>query len=332
MGQTAPQPIGLRRHSSPPIVQAGSTPRLDSDLLPDRFSSMTTHLIDASPYIFRAHFSMPSSLVDPEGRPAGATYGFTSFLLKLLAQEEPSHLAVAFDGSLTTSFRNEIYPEYKAKREVPPPELSAQLENCRRVAQCLGMATFIDDRLEADDLIGTLAALMLEAGQRSVIVSSDKDLAQLVSDQVTLLDFAREARFSAAEVEEKFGVRPSQIVDFLALAGDAVDNIPGVRGIGTKTAVALLQAFGDLEAIYARLDEVEKLPMRGAASVRVKLETDRDMAFLSRELATVHCQIPLAVSLEDLAYEGADHDCVEGLFTELGFDRIRQRITHWRWQ
>ena len=273
---------------------------------------------------------MPSSLVDPAGRAAGATYGFSSFLLKLLAQEEPSHLAVAFDGSLTTSFRNELYPDYKAKRETPPAELTAQLDNCRRVAECLGMATFIDDRFEADDLIGTLAALPSVAAHESVIVTSDKDLAQLVSDRVTLLDFARETHYSIHGVEEKFGVRPDQIVDLLALAGDTVDNIPGVRGVGAKTAVALLRAFGDLETLYERLDEVPELPIRGASSVRAKLEKGREMAFLSQELATVHCQIPLEVSLEDLAYQGADRDCAEALFAELGFDRIRQRITHWR--
>jgi 5'-3' exonuclease len=291
---------------------------------------MTTYLIDASPYIFRAHFSMPSSLVDPEGRPAGATYGFASFLLKLVAQEQPSHLAVAFDGSLTTSFRNELYPEYKAKRETPPEELVSQMDNCRRVAECLGMATFIDDSYEADDLVGTLSTLASGTDQKTVIVTSDKDLAQLVSESVTLLDFARETRFSISEVEEKFGVRPDQIVDLLALAGDAVDNIPGVRGVGAKTAVALLQAFGDLETLYERLDGVEELPIRGASSIRAKLESGREMAFLSQELATVHCQIPLKVTLEDLTYRGADRQCVEDFFQQLGFERIRNRITLWK--
>jgi len=290
---------------------------------------MTTYLIDASPYIFRAHFSMPSSLVDPEGRPAGATYGFASFLLKLLAEEQPSHLAVAFDGSLTTSFRNELYPEYKAKRDTPPKELVSQLEACRRVAECLGMATLIDQSYEADDLIGTLVDRVTGSDQAAVIVTSDKDLAQLVSEEVTLLDFARDARYSIPEVQEKFGVRPDQIVDLLALAGDAVDNIPGVRGIGAKTAVALLQAFGDLDTLYERLDEVEELPIRGAASVKVKLENGRDMAYLSRQLATIHCQVPLETSLEDLTYHGADHQCVEALFEQLGFERIRNRIKMW---
>jgi DNA polymerase-1 len=290
---------------------------------------MTAYLIDASPYIFRAHFSLPSSLVDPEGRPAGATYGFASFLLKLLDRERPSHLAVAFDGSLTSSFRNELYPDYKAKRETPPEELVSQLENCRRVAECFGMATFIDESYEADDLIGTLSLLASGAGQESVVVTPDKDLAQLVSDRVTLLDFARDSRYSTSKVEEKFGVRPDQIVDLLALAGDAVDNIPGVRGVGAKTAVALLRAFGDLDTLYERLDEVPELPIRGASSVRAKLEKGRDMAFLSQELATVHCQLPLEASLEDLAYQGADRECVDALFTELSFDRIRHRITKW---
>ena len=291
---------------------------------------MTTYLIDASPYIFRAHFSMPSSLVDPEGRPAGATYGFASFLLKLLAQEQPSHLAVAFDGSLTSSFRNELYPGYKANREVPPNALVSQLASCRQVAECLGITTFIDDSYEADDLIGSLLALVSGTGQKSVIVTSDKDLAQLVSESVTLLDFARETRYSIPEVEEKFGVRPDQMVDLLALAGDSVDNIPGVRGIGSKTAVALLQAFGDLETLYERLSKVEELPIRGASSMRAKLENGREMAFLSKELATIHCQIPMQASLEDLTYRGADRQCVEALFQKLGFERIRERINDWQ--
>jgi len=291
---------------------------------------MTTYLIDASPYIFRAHFSMPSSLVDPEGRQAGATYGFASFLLKLFAQEKPSHLAVAFDGSLTTSFRNELYPDYKAKREAPPKELVSQLKSCRQMAECLGMATFIDDSYEADDLIGTLSTLVSGTGQKSVIVTPDKDLAQLVSPDVTLLDFAKETRYSISDVDEKFGVRPGQITDLLALAGDAVDNIPGVRGIGNKTAVALLQAFGNLETLYERLDEVEGLPIRGASSVRAKLERGREMAFLSKELATIYSQIPLDVTFEDLAYRGADRECVETLFQQLGFDRIRNRIKIWQ--
>ncbi len=130
-------------------------------------------------------------------------------------------------------------------------------------------------------------------------------------------------------MEEKFGVRPDQIVDLLALAGDAVDNIPGVRGVGAKTAVALLQSFGDLETLYERLDEVEELAIRGAASAKAKLENGRDMAFLSQELATVHCQIPLQVTLDDLTYRGADHQCVEALFEQLGFERIRNRIKMW---
>lgn len=291
---------------------------------------MTTYLIDASPYIFRAHFSMPSSLVDPEGRQAGATYGFASFLLKLLTQEQPSHLAVAFDGSLTTSFRNELYPDYKAKREAPPKELVSQLENCRRVAECFGMATFIDDSYEADDLVGTLSAMVSGTAHETVIVTSDKDLAQLVSDRVTLLDFAKETRYSISDVDEKFGVHPEQITDLLALAGDAVDNIPGVRGIGNKTAVALLQAFGTLETMYERLDEVEELPIRGAASVKVKLESDREMAFLSKELATIYSQIPLDVTFEDLSYRGANRECVDTLFQLLGFERIRDRIPKWQ--
>jgi DNA polymerase-1 len=291
---------------------------------------MKTCLIDASPYIFRAHYSMPSSMVDSRGDPVGATYGFAAFLLKLLAQEEPTHLAVAFDGNLTGSFRNALYPAYKANREAPPAELVSQLETCRQLTECLGMASFIDGSYEADDLIGTLAAEAAGTDREVVIVSSDKDLVQLVTADVTLLDFARDIRYSIPEIIEKFGVRPGQMTDLLGLAGDGVDNIPGVRGIGTKTAACLLQAFGDLETLYQRLDELERFPIRGAASVRARLAKGRDLAFLSKQLATVHCQVPLEVSLEDLRYAGADRPRTEALFEPLGFTGFRERITRWQ--
>lgn len=288
------------------------------------------YLVDASPYIFRAHFSLPSSLVDPAGRPVGATYGFATFLLKLIDQETPTHLAVAFDRSLTTSFRNEIYPAYKGGRQPPPPELVAQLDDCLEMAEALGAAVFVDDSYEADDLIGTLVTRIAAAKQAAVIVSSDKDLAQLVSSRVTLFDFARNSRLGVAEVRAKFGVDPGQIVDLLALAGDSVDNIPGVSGVGQKTAVRLLCELGDLEALYRRLDEVEKLPIRGAVSVRAKLEKSQEEALLSQRLATIARDAPVHAELEDLRFVGADRQRVDDVFARLGFNSIRERIHRWR--
>ncbi|MDP9121042.1 MAG: hypothetical protein M3O15_06685 [Acidobacteriota bacterium] len=286
----------------------------------------TVHLVDASPYIFRAHFSLPSSIRSPEGARTGAVYGFVSFLLKLIADERPTHLGVAFDRNLNGSFRNDFYPPYKAQREEPPAELVAQLPACLEAAAALGAATFIDDRYEADDLIATLSAALSRRGHRTIVVSSDKDLAQLVSDSVTLYDFAKATRYTTLGVYEKFGVRPGQIPDLLGLAGDTVDNIPGVPGIGTKTAAELLAAYGTLEDLYARLDELRTSRIRGARTLFAKLTAARDMAFLSKRLATLAHDAPAGADLSHLAYGGADLETAGPLFDRLGFKGIRQRV------
>jgi 5'-3' exonuclease len=288
----------------------------------------TVHLVDASPYIFRAHFSLPSSIKTPDGSPAAASYGFASFLLKLIADEKPTHLGVAFDRSLNSSFRNEIYPAYKEQRVLPPPELEAQLTACEEIAAALGAATFIDDRYEADDLIGALCADLEKAGHGAVIVTSDKDLAQLVDERVSLFDFAKGLRYTPKDVFEKFGVRPDQMTDFLGLAGDTVDNIPGIKGIGAKSAAELLARFGHLEELYERLDELPWMSsVRGAKSLHAKLAAGRETAFLSRQLATVARKVPgVRGTLKSLEYRGADAARVEALFTRLGFNKIRERI------
>jgi 5'-3' exonuclease len=290
----------------------------------------TVHLVDASPYIFRAYFSLPDSIRTPGGEPIHAAYGFASFLVKLIADESPTHLAVAFDESLTTSFRNELYPAYKAQRELPPAQLEAQLGACRELAGALGAATYADAVYEADDILATLAEQVTAEGHRAVVVSSDKDLAQLVSERVTLFDFAREERLGPAEVEARFGCRPEQVADLLALQGDPVDNIPGVPGVGKKTACALLAELGSLDEIYARLDEVAQLPLRGAGALAARLAEHRDLAFLSRRLATVVRDAPFAGPLERLAFGGADPRLVDPLFERLGFGGIRERIPRWR--
>ncbi len=292
-------------------------------------SQITVYLVDASPYIFRAFFSLPKSIVDPVGRPVNAVHGFAGFLLRLIAEERPSHLGLAFDGSLTTSFRNRIYPEYKAQREPPPPALEAQLDDCRELGAALGAATYVDSTFEADDLIATLALQLGRDGHRVVVVSSDKDMAQLVGDRCELYDFAKGTRYDAEGVAGKFSVRPEQIVDLLALAGDSVDNIPGVRGVGPKSAVALLERFGALEDVYERLAEVEELPLRGARSLRRKLEDQREEAFLSQRLAAVSHEAPVAADLDELRLDGARAARVDGLFGRLGFQTLRDRIELW---
>lgn len=293
-------------------------------------SPVTVHLVDASPYVFRAFHALPDSIRDPEGRPVNAVYGFGGFLIKLVETEEPSHLAVAFDRSLTTSFRNDLYPGYKAGRELPPPELEAQLDDCMELARAFGAAVFVDERYEADDLIAALVEQLAGAGHGAVIVTSDKDLAQLVGDRVRLFDFARDQRLGPREVVEKLGVRPEQVPDLLALAGDPVDSIPGLPGVGRKTAAALLAAFGDLESAYERLDEVPEVPIRGARSLAHKLAERRDEVFLWKRLATTAAEAPAEADLERLAYRGADATLVDRLFERLGFGGLRDRIPRWR--
>jgi DNA polymerase-1 len=286
------------------------------------------HLVDASPYIFRAHFSVPSTVRSPDGAPANATYGFATFLLKLAQDEKLTHAAVAFDESLTTSFRNELFADYKAQRALPPPELEAQLADCQEMAAALGFACFVSHRYEADDLIAAACARLLGPDDPAVVVTCDKDLAQLVTDRVTWLDFAKGERLGPAEVVRKMGVPPARVADLLGLMGDAVDNIPGVPGIGPKTAAALIDAFGSLESLLDRLDEVPRLrTVRSAPAVAAKLREHADRARLSKLLAIVSPDAPLPVSsIDELRWRGPDADRLGPLLQRLGFRKLAERI------
>jgi DNA polymerase-1 len=286
----------------------------------------TIHLVDASPYIFRAYFSLPSSIKDPQGARVGAVYGFASFLLKLIADEKVTHLGVAFDRNLNGSFRNRFYPAYKQQRQETPADLVAQIDPCFEVAETLGAFACIDDEYEADDLIATLVAQLTPAGHQIVVVTSDKDLAQLVSDQVSLYDFGKGERFAAKDVQEKFGVRPDQITDLLALAGDPVDNIPGVQGIGKKSAAELLDLYGHIEDLYEKIDSVRFAKLRAAKSLYFRLAEGQESALLSKVLATVAPDAPVKADLDALSYRGADPQRVDELFSRLGFKGIRDRV------
>jgi len=283
------------------------------------------YLIDALPYVFRAFFAI-REMRSPQGQPVNAVYGFTAFLLQLLQREPLTHIAVAFDESLTSSFRNAFFPAYKANRALPPPDLAWQLERCQAIARALGLQVFVDHQYEADDLIGTLARQATEQDMEVVVVSNDKDLMQLVTPQVTFYDVAKNRRFDPAGVTAHMGVKPEQIPDFLGLQGDAVDNIPGVQGIGTKTALALLQTFPNLETLYTNLPRVDTLPLRNAKTLRQKLEAGRQAAFLSKRLATIALDAPVTCVPEALHYRGAETTAVLPLFAELGFRRLMQRL------
>lgn len=289
----------------------------------------TVHLIDALPYVFRAFFSMPATVTDVDGRPANASRGFLDMLVRYLRSERPEYAAVAFDESLTTCFRNDRFPAYKAQRDLPPEDLLAQLADCRSGAAALGLETVAHERYEADDFLATLAGQVVAQGARAVVVTIDKDLCQLVDDQVSVFDFARDRRYGPDEVVERFGVRPEQIPDYLGLAGDSVDNIPGVKGVGPKTAVALLNHFADLDDLYARLDEVAGVPVRGAKSLGAKLEAHRDDALLSRWLATTSTEAPVDRTLDELAWRGARRSLLLPLLDRLGVSRLADRVTRW---
>jgi DNA polymerase-1 len=250
------------------------------------------YLIDASVYIFRAYYSMPDDIVDKDGHPVNALYGFCRFLGDFMEQVNPEHIAVLFDESLSKSFRTEIYPAYKANRDPAPVELKRQFGQCRRFANALGVMASGSPHYEADDLIGTLVVHGRTVSRPSTIVTRDKDLAQLVSRDDIFWDYAGKGKIGYDEVRGVFGVHPEQIADFLALAGDAVDNIKGVPGVGKKTATVLLERFGSLDGIYDNLDKVHEVNVRGSKTLGEKLATHKDDAILSRKLTGIACDAP----------------------------------------
>ena len=237
------------------------------------------YLIDASVYVFRAYYSMPDDMVDDQGNPINALYGFCRFLGDFMEQVRPAHIAVLFDTSLSTSFRTEIYPLYKANRDPAPPDLKRQFEQCREFTRALGLMECAHPGYEADDLIGTLVIEGRREGQSSTIVTRDKDLAQLVAKDDVFWDFAGKGKITYEQIPGVFGVWPEQIADFLALAGDSVDNIPGVPGVGKKTAAALLQHFGSLDNVYANLDTVHEVSVRGAKTLGAIKEMNHSPRF-----------------------------------------------------
>ena len=251
------------------------------------------YLVDASMYVFRAWHSMPDEFHDDEGWPTNAVHGFARFLLELLERERPRHIAIAFDEALDSCFRNALYPAYKANRDPAPEELKRQFAHCKALCQGLGLATLAHPEYEADDLIGSALRHARALGLRGVIVSADKDLSQLLEEHDEQWDFARGVRWGAAGVKSRQGVHAHQVADFLALCGDAVDNIPGVPGIGAKTAAVLLSHFETLDALLERIEEIPFLRFRGAASVAARLREHRDIALLCRQLTTIACDAPL---------------------------------------
>jgi DNA polymerase-1 len=289
-----------------------------SELIPRLF------LIDGSAYIFRAYFAIPP-LTNAAGLPTNAIFGFTNILLKFLKQYQPEYVAVALDAGRVT-FRNEMFAGYKGNRPEAPADLVPQFPYFRKILDALNVPLLELPGYEADDIIATLCERMCGQNCELVVVSSDKDLMQLVTNGIKLLDSAKDRWIGKEQVLEKFGVAPEQVIEVMGLMGDAIDNIPGVKGIGEKTAGALIQHFQTLENLYARLDEIAQMKLRGGARVRELLEKDKDKAFLSRDLATVKRDVPIDPGLEELRYIGWNREKSRALFIELEFTNLIKLI------
>jgi 5'-3' exonuclease len=282
-------------------------------------------LVDASVYVFRAHHSMLPEMVDRDGNPVHAVFGFARFLGDLIERVRPRYIAVAFDQRLASSYRSRIYPLYKANREPAPAHLALQFERCRELCRHLGLAVFVSPEYEADDIIGTLSCLMRDEGVRSAFITRDKDLAQLVRDGDLFWDFGAREQFGYHDIERYFGVAPERFADYLALTGDDVDNIPGVPGIGHKTAATLMKAFGSLDDLYADLDRVAVLKVRGAKALSDLLREHRESVYLARKLTKITCDMQLGVGIEELRRRLPDASALADLYDRLGFGPFLRR-------
>jgi 5'-3' exonuclease len=255
-------------------------------------------LIDASIYIFRAYFSLPERWHTADGQPLNAVYGYAGFLVDFLSRLEPeAYCAAAFDESLGSCFRNELYPGYKASRALPDEELAFQLHSCRELTEKIGLPSFGGERYEADDYIATLARLCREQGSPVTVVTRDKDLGQLlVATEDRWWDFAADTELDQAGFHQRFGVQSWQFADYLALVGDSIDDIPGVPGVGPKTAAAVLSSFPSLDEIEANLDQLGGLGIRGAQKLQQRLTDHWEQVRLARRLTGLEAHIPGLIS------------------------------------
>jgi DNA polymerase-1 len=282
-------------------------------------------LIDASVYVFRAYHSVLPDMVDRDDNPVHAVFGFARFIGDLIERVRPQHIAVAFDQRLTNSYRSRIYPAYKANRDPHPMDLAAQFEHCRQVCRLLGLAVFTNPEYEADDIIGTLACLMRDEGVRSAFITRDKDLAQLVRDGDLFWDYGSREQFGYHDIQRHYGVTPERFADYLALTGDSCDNIPGVPGVGPKTAAALMKEFASLDELYGDLGRVAGLKLRGARSLCDRLREHRDSAYLAQQLTRITCDMDLGIGADGLRRRTPDLPALGGLYDRLGFGPFLRR-------
>jgi 5'-3' exonuclease len=286
------------------------------------------YLLDVHYLIFRAYHALPE-LLGPDGAPVGAVRGYLQTILRLLRRLDPRYIAAAADFRLT-SFRNELHPGYKQGRTQAPPDLEPQFAICARATRGLGIPYYELEGFEADDVIATLVRLLAPSGVPMCIVTRDKDLSALVGSRVTLMDPGGGGRVDEAAVQARFGVPPRLVSELLALSGDGVDRIPGVRGVGPSTARALLRHFGAIDRISLDARDWNGIALRNPDRVRECLASGRRDLELSRELARLRDDLPLEVELEDLRYRGADRTVLGPLLARHGLAGLLRRVPRWR--
>ncbi|MYH39675.1 MAG: DNA polymerase I [Candidatus Dadabacteria bacterium] len=277
------------------------------------------YLIDGSSYIFRAYYGVRADLSTSDGFPTKAVYGFATMLLKFLREYEPRYLGMVFD-SKGKVFRNEIYPEYKANRDEAPENLKLQFPKIFELVRAFSIPMLAMEGYEADDIMGTIARA--QGTSKVVLVTGDKDFCQLVSEKVTLVDTMKERVTGVQEVRQKYGIEPGQMIDFFALVGDAVDNIPGVARVGEKTASALISKYGNLDGVYGNLEEIEEI----RPSIARSLREHKDDAYLSRELVTIKTDVEVGTGIEDFRYDGYATEDLQEIFSELEFEKLLDEI------
>ena len=277
-------------------------------------------LVDGSGILFRAFHALPP-LTNRAGLPTGAVYGVTSMLVKLMRSRPDERVVVVFDAP-GKNFRDEIYPEYKAGRAETPPDLKSQIPWVKKMVVALGLPLLEIPGVEADDVIGTLTRQAEAEGARVDIVTSDKDMMQLVGPRVHLLDTMKDRITDESGVREKFGVPPDRVIEVMGLMGDSVDNVPGVKGVGEKTAKRLIEHFGTIAELYRRIDEVDDLGLRGAARIKKQLLEGREAALTSRELVTIKCDVELGLGPDSLERKPVDGTELDSLARELEFAKL----------
>lgn len=282
------------------------------------------YVIDAMNYIFRAYHALPDNIASPSGMLTNAVLGYLRTLLRIIKERKPEYMAAAFESD--TSFRKTMFAAYKANRKQPPENLEAQFEYCRKITEAIGVRCLEVDDYEADDVIGTIAARMSALGHSVVVVTGDKDMSQLVCDNVLVYDIAKEAWLDESAVREKFGVAPCQIPDLLALHGDSIDNIPGVPGVGDKTARQILSVCSSVEDVVGSPQMLDGLAFRGRDEILRRIRENIEAVRISRKLATICCEAPIEVTPELLRYRRGDRRTLDPLCAELGFIRVLDDI------